>query len=139
MPAKDSIHDQVKQALINDGWRIISEQFSMTYRGTTVWADLAAEKLLAVEKEDQKILVEVKSFTGPSPIRDLEVALGQYQIYLPFLRKLNLEYTLYIAISLTAYETIFQRSAIQMLIDWHKIPLIVVDIQTEEIKAWINS
>lgn len=88
MPAKDIIHDSVKHALIKDGWMITSEQFSLTYRGTTVWADLAAEKLIAAEKGNHKIIVEVKSFIGPSPIRDLEVALGQYQIYLPFLKNL---------------------------------------------------
>ncbi|WP_375339686.1 element excision factor XisH family protein [Okeania sp. SIO2G4] len=47
-----------------------------------LYPDLGAKKLLAAQKEGQKIAVEIKSFLGVSPINDLEQALGQYIIYL---------------------------------------------------------
>lgn len=39
------------------------------------------EKLLAAEKEKEKIAVEVKSFAGVSVVRDLENAIGKYILY----------------------------------------------------------
>ena len=43
--------------------------------------DLGAERLLAAEKGEEKIAVEIKSFRGASDIHDLEVAVGQYVLY----------------------------------------------------------
>lgn len=37
----------------------------------------SAEKLFAAEKEGKRIAVKVKSFLSPSPMKDLEQALGQ--------------------------------------------------------------
>jgi len=42
-----------------------------------LFADMAAERLLAVERGRQKIIVEIKSFVGASPIQDLKLMLGQ--------------------------------------------------------------
>ncbi|MGB3402469.1 MAG: element excision factor XisH family protein [Microcoleaceae cyanobacterium] len=36
---------------------------------------LAAEKPIAAERNQQKIIVEVKSFLSPSPMRDFQTAL----------------------------------------------------------------
>jgi hypothetical protein len=46
-----------------------------------LFADLAAEKPIAAERQGQKIVVEVKSFLSQSPMRDFEMALGQYIVY----------------------------------------------------------
>ena len=43
-----------------------------------LFADLANEKLIAAERQGQKIVVEVKSFLSQSPMRDFEMALWQY-------------------------------------------------------------
>ena len=81
MPAKDIYHDAVKQALVNDGWLILAEDYVLEYGGDKLYADIAAEKTLAAERQGQKIIVEVKSFLGRSFINDLEGAVGQYIIY----------------------------------------------------------
>lgn len=59
--------------------------------------DLGVEKLLAAEKEGQQIAIEVKSFLNPSPVKDLEQALGQYIMYSQVLSKLQ-QNRLYLAI-----------------------------------------
>ena len=138
MSAKDTIHGAVKNALIKDEWLITADPFTIRYEDATVFADLAAERPIAAEKAGHKIIVEIKSFSGPSPMHDLKIAIGQYQIYLPFLQELQVEHKLYIAISDLTYQTLFQRKSIQLLMDWHRLPLFVVDIATEEIITWIN-
>ncbi|MEH2052075.1 MAG: element excision factor XisH family protein [Nostoc sp.] len=75
MPAKDIYHDCVKNALIKDGWKITDDPLSLKIGKKDIFIDLAAEKLLAAEKQGKKIAVEVKSFIGISEVEDLKNAL----------------------------------------------------------------
>jgi hypothetical protein len=138
MSAKDIIHDSVKNALIKDGWTITADPFTIRYEDATVFADLAAERAIAAEKAGNKIIVEIKSFSSPSPLHDLKIALGQYQIYLPFLHELNIDHKLYLAISDLTYDTLFQRKSVELLVEWYKLSLFVVNLASEEIIEWIN-
>ncbi len=78
MPAKDIYHDAVKNALIKDGWKITDDPLILSIGKKDLFIDLGAEKLIAAEKDQQKIAVEIKSFLGNSQVNDLENALGQY-------------------------------------------------------------
>jgi hypothetical protein len=138
MSAKDIIHDSVKNALIKDGWTITADPFTIRYEDATVFADLAAERAIAAEKAGNKIIVEIKSFSSPSPLHDLKIALGQYQIYLPFLHELNIDHKLYLAISDLTYDSLFQRKSVELLVEWYKLSLFVVNLASEEIIEWIN-
>ena len=42
MPARDSIHSLVKQALIKDGWTITDDPFVITYGERFLFVDLGA-------------------------------------------------------------------------------------------------
>lgn len=132
------IHDAVKQALLNDGWIITADPFTIKYEDATVFADLAAERSIAAEKAGNKIVVEIKSFIGQSAMQDFKEALGQYQTYLPFLKELGLEHKLYLAVNDVVYAQFFQRPSIQLLVQWHKLPIMVVNTVEEEIVEWIN-
>jgi len=138
MPKLDIIHNVVKNALIKDGWIITDDPYLIQYRRTTLYADLGAERPIAIEKSGQKLVVEVKSFVGTSKIQDLKEALVQYDIYLYLLEETAPDRKLYIAISETAYKSFFTQDVIQLILNRHQLPLIVVDIETEEIKKWIN-
>lgn len=138
MSARDFIHDAVKNALIKDGWIITDDPFTIQYEDATLFADLAAERTIAAEKAETKILVEIKSFVGPSPFHDLKVALGQYQLYIPLLKTLDLDYKLYLAISDEVYVDTFQRQSFQLIIEWYNLPLMVVNLDLQEIEQWIN-
>ena len=81
MPARDIYHQAVKQALINDGWRIIADPFIIKYEDAELYADLAAEQIIAAELQGKRIVVEIKSFLGKSPMTDFHHALGQYIVY----------------------------------------------------------
>ncbi len=60
MPAKDIFHDNIKNALIKDGWRITDDPLKLQWGNKDLYVDLGAEKLIAAEKENQKIAVEIK-------------------------------------------------------------------------------
>ncbi len=81
MPAKDIYHDVVKNALIKDGWAVTNDPFRLKWGARELFVDLGLSKLIAAQKAEQKIAVEIKSFTNPSSIADLEQALGQYLLY----------------------------------------------------------
>lgn len=138
MSAKDSIHDAVKYALINDGWTITHDPFTIAYGADNVFADLAAERPFTAERGSEKIIVEVKSFTGRSTIQDFKTTLGQYMLYLPAIAKLVPEYKLYVAISEATYYSDLQRDIVRLAVQEYKLPFIVVNIVTQEVIQWIN-
>ena len=59
--AKDIIHDQVKNALIKDGWTITHDPYTLKYGTDNSYPDFAAERTVAAQKGQEKIIVEVKS------------------------------------------------------------------------------
>jgi hypothetical protein len=138
MPKLDIIHNAVKNALIKDGWSITDDPYVIQYRKTVLYADLGAERPIAAERDGQKLVVEVKSFIGASKIQDLKEALGQYDIYRYLLEETSPDRKLYIAISNVAYNTFFTQDVTQLILNKHQLPIIVVDIEIEEIVKWIN-
>ena len=138
MPQQDFYHSTVRNALVKDGWMITDDPYRLDYKGTRIFADLAAERPLAAEKGQRKIVVEIKVFATPSPMTDLEKAIGQYGIYRTFLKRLKLEYELYLAIAQDVYQDFFLRPAVQDIIADHQIWLLVFDPEREEIITWIS-
>ncbi len=138
MPAYDKYHYEVRHALEKDGWTITHDPYVVKYEEVRVQADLGAERLLAAERESQKIVVEVKSFIKPSPIQDMKEALGQYNMYSVYLEEVDPERQIYIAIRRETYERMFRQKAIQVLVQRFHIPLIIVDVEEEEIVTWIK-
>ncbi len=136
--ARDKIHDAVKQALINDGWTILDDPFRIKFEGKMVAADLRAERLIYLTRDNERIVVEIKSFIGRSFIKDLQSALGQYQMYAFFLSASEQTDALYLAVSEAAYEREFTDSAVQKLLAYFQVRLLVVDILNEEITQWIT-
>jgi hypothetical protein len=138
MPKLDIIHNAVKNALMKDGWVITDDPYIIQYRRTTLYADLGAERPIAAERDGQKLVVEVKSFVGSSKIQDLKEALGQYDIYRYLLEETAPDRKLYVAVSAIAFSSFFKQDVIQLILNKHQLPLIVVDTEIEEIRQWIN-
>ena len=136
MPAKDFYHEAVKNALIKDGWVILADPYRIKYKDAELFADLAAEKPLPAERNRRKIVVEIKSFLSPSPMRDFEIALGQYILYRNLINLTEPEYRIYLAIKDTIYVNFFQRDSIQDIVKINQLLLIVVDMEKEEIVQW---
>jgi XisH protein len=127
--AKDIYHNTLKTALEKDGWVITNELFRFTIGSRSIYIDLIAEKLLVAEKEGCKIAVEIKSFVSPSPINDLENALGQYILYRDTLERLEPERILYLAIREEVYTDFFKEEIVQMVVENNHLKLIVFNVQ----------
>lgn len=136
MATTDIIQNAVKNALIKDNWTITHDPYVIKYEEVTLFADLGAERAIAAELAGVKIIVEVKSFVGRSPIQDVKIALGQYDLYQGFLEVLAPERKLYLAISKKIYATLFEQKAIQLIVQRYELPLLIVDIEKEEIVKW---
>ena len=138
MPARDLNHDMVRSALQKDGWTITDDPYVIAYGDLTLFADLGAERTLAAERNGERIVVEIKSFPGPSPVREFQSALGQYELYRSLLELIEAERQLYLAVSDAVYEVFFLREAIQVILRRNSIRLIIVDLAQEEIVQWIK-
>jgi hypothetical protein len=93
-------------------------------------------KLLAAEKEERKIAVEIKSFLGKSDIEDLEKALGQYILYYDVLVEQQPERTLYV-VTLRIFQDLFEEPIGKLLLKNGRVKLIVFDELQEVIIQWI--
>jgi hypothetical protein len=79
--AKDLFHDAVKRGLEKDQWIITDDPLELELEQVTVKIDLGAERLIAAERGEEKIAVEIKSFISTSAISDFHTALGQFLNY----------------------------------------------------------
>ncbi len=138
MPAKDIYHDTVRTALEKDCWEITHDPLVIRWGKRDLYIDLGAEKLIAAERDNQKIAIEIKSFVSKSPIDDLEKALGQYILYYDLLIKLQPERLLYLAIHQEAYVEVFEDPIGQVLLENKRIKLLVFDVIEEVILKWIT-
>ncbi len=137
--AKDIIHQQVKNALIKDGWTITDDPFRVEFEELEIFADLAAERgPIVARKHGQKIIAEIKTFAGRSFIREFQQALGQYDLYLEMLDLAGFEHELYLAISEFVYEEYFQRKGTAIIVQRKHLKIFVVNLKQEEIVTWIK-
>ncbi len=137
MPAKDLYHDAVKNALAKDGWTITHDPLTLRWGKKDLFVDLGAEKLLAAEKGEAKIAVEVKSFLGRSEVADLEQALGQFALYRRILEIKEPGRKLYLAIRELVFNELFEEPIGQLLLDSEMVQIVVFDEDTEEVRRWI--
>jgi XisH protein len=122
MSARDVFHEVVKRALQKDGWRITNDPLSFSVGGVNISIDLAAEKIIAAEREGEKIAVEVKSFLEKSSaISEFHTALGQFINYRGALKRREAERILYLAVPLTTYQTFFQLDFPKEMIEENQI------------------
>lgn len=138
MSAKDRFHDVVKTALTKEQWVITQDPFKFKYGKVDFQIDLGAEKLLAAERENEKIAIEIKSFLNPSAITDFYAALGQFLSYRLALETVDPERILYLAVPLESYQTFFQLEFTQTAIKKYQVFLIIYDPVKEIITQWIK-
>ncbi|MDB9517256.1 element excision factor XisH family protein [Roseofilum reptotaenium CS-1145] len=136
--AKDIYHETVKTALIKDGWTITDDPLRLKFGGRMTYVDLGAEKLLAAEKQGQRIALEVKSFLNASPIKDLEQALGQYILYSQVLEKLELNRKLYLTVPQTVFDDFLTEELPKLIIELNHIQILTFDSELEEVVQWIK-
>lgn len=136
MSAKDIFHDIVKAALQREQWIITHDPLRLKFGDVNFQIDLGAERLIAAERGEEKIAVEIKSFLNPSAITDFYAALGQFLSYRLALLDREPDRILYMAVPLETYQTFFQLDFTQTAIETYQILLIVYDPDNEVIAEW---
>lgn len=136
MAAKDTFHEAVKSALMKDGWTITHDPLHINFAEVDIYIDLGAERLIAAQKEEEKIAVEIKTFLNPSAISDFHTALGQFLNYRFALKADDPERTLYLAVPRETYDTFFMRRFVQLIIQEYQMKLIAYDSVDEVIVLW---
>jgi XisH protein len=137
MSRKDTFHEIVRHALEKDGWKITHDPLMLRYELGNLYSDLGAEKILAAEREGQKIAVEVKSFVRNSAISEFHTALGQFISYRILLSEQYPEYILYLAVPFDAYTSFFATQLAQGIINSQQLKLIVYKPEQEVIEQWL--
>ena len=139
MPAKNIYHDAVVDALKADGWTITDDPLSLKVGDRSLHVDLGAERLpLGAEKGGEKIAVEVQSFTGPSPVADLQQALGQFTMYRLILAAQQPDRALFLAIPRQAYDGILSEELGALVASGADLRLLVFDPTAREVVEWIS-
>jgi XisH protein len=137
--ARDAFYQQVKNALIKDGWRITGDPLTISIsESIKVQIDLAADNAIAAERDNNKIAVEIKSFISGSDISEFHTALGQYLNYRKALEINEPDRVVYLAVPNETYKDFFQLPFVQSMVQDYQVKLIVYNTTKEEIIQWIS-
>lgn len=123
--AKDLYHDNVRLALEKDGWRITHDPYPVKVEDVGYEIDFGAEPLIAAEKEEQLIAIEVKSFVGPSTINEFHRAVGQFNDYSVALEIQDPLRVLFLAIPEDIWFRFFQKRIIQKSLERVRAKILV--------------
>jgi XisH protein len=134
--AKDLFHEAVKNALVKEQWLITADPLKIKIDGVKLEIDLAAEKVIAAEKQGRKIAVEIKSFLNTSAITDFHAALGQFLNYRLALQMTEADRVLYLAVPLETFEEFFQERFVQEAVKLYQLLLVVYDPEKEVVSEW---
>jgi len=133
MTAKDIFHDAVKRAMEKDGWVVTDDPLFIRSLGMEFYIDLAAERIIGLEKRGRKIAVEIKSFIAASAISEFHKTVGQFMNYRLALKNQEPDRTLYLAIPKDTRESFFRIPFVQSAIQEYEMQIIVYDPENEVI------
>lgn len=136
--ARDVYHNNVRQALEKDGWRITHDPYPVSVEEVDYEIDFAAEPLIAAEKEEQLIAIEVKSFLGPSTINEFHRAVGQFNDYSVALEIQDPERILFLAVPEKIWLRFFQKQIIQKSLQRISAKVLVYDPNLNVVVKWIK-
>lgn len=137
--AKDKFHDLVRQALENEGWIITDDPYQVPMGGRKAYIDLGAERwLIGAQRDNVKIAVEIKTFSGVSDLQDLDQATGQFLRYRLALDKQEPDRKLYPAIPAIFFDRFFQETFFLELLEVTGISVLIYDEFNPIIKKWIR-
>jgi hypothetical protein len=138
MPALDHCHFQIARALQKAGWVVSDKPKYVTDEETDTFIVVDIEALnTANGAQARRIYVEVKCFPGHNPTQELYIALGQYFFHRTLLSRQAIALPFYLAVPHTVYDTVFN-AIVQQLCQEQRIMVIVVDVETETIRQWID-
>lgn len=136
MPAKDKYHQQVRRALEKEGWTITHDPYILKMEGVNFPIDLGAEKLIAAEKGNEKIVVEIKSFLSESVPNEFHTALGQYLDYELGLEEQEPDRLIFLAMPDKIHQKIQKIPILVKALNRYNVKIIIFEPTSETIKEW---
>ncbi|MBJ7296288.1 MAG: XisH family protein [Nostocales cyanobacterium LE14-WE4] len=136
MSARDLFHQAVRTALEKQQWLITHDPLELQFEGSKVKIDLGAERLIAAEKGEERIAVEIKSFASNSAVSEFHTALGQFLNYQIMLEETESQRVLYLAVPEETYISFFQTRLARIAVERHKVKMIVYNPVKEVIVKW---
>ena len=136
MSARDLFHQAVRTALEKQQWLITHDPLELQFEGSKVKIDLGAERLIAAEKGEERIAVEIKSFASNSAVSEFHTALGQFLNYQIMLEDTESQRVLYLAVPEETYVSFFQTRLARIAVERHKVKIIVYNPVKEVIVKW---
>jgi glucose-6-phosphate 1-dehydrogenase len=136
MSARDLFHQAVRTALEKQQWLITHDPLELQFEGSKVKIDLGAERLIAAEKGEERIAVEIKSFASNSAVSEFHTALGQFLNYQIMLEETESQRVLYLAVPEETYKSFFQTRLAKIAVARHQLKIIVYNPIMEVIVKW---
>jgi XisH protein len=136
--ARDIFHDAVRHALEKDGWTITHDPLTIILSHTNIQIDLGAERLIAAEKNHERIAIEVKAFNMASFTTAFHQALGQFLNYRLQLGKREPERVLYLAVPKDTFDAYFESELVEDAVNHYAVNFLIYNSQTEEIQLWVK-
>lgn len=137
--ARDLFHLNFREALIKEGWKITHDPLRIPIEVSYLEIDIAAEFILAAEKGEEKIAVEIKSFLNKSFLNNFHEAMGQYLDYKSALEDFDQHRIVFLALSVDTFNhRVFQSKFIQKRLKEEEAKLIIFDPIINEIIKWIK-
>ncbi|MBI5515387.1 MAG: XisH family protein [Deltaproteobacteria bacterium] len=136
MPRRDRVHDAARSALVADGWTITADPLLVAVGRHNLYVDLAAERLLAAERGEERIAVEIKGFSGRSEVADLEQALGQFVLYRGLLARSDPGRRLVLAVPRPVWESLFDSELGRAAREDSALAVMVFDAARAEVWRW---
>jgi len=139
--AKDKIHEIVVNALKKEDWKITKDPLFIEYDidESAFEIDLGAEKLIAAQKGNKRIAVEIKTFAG-SMSYQFHNTLGQFLDYEAALANSpnDNDRQLYIALPEEAHNKLNNITFFRNRIIQFGLRFITIDIENQIIVKWIE-
>ena len=136
--ARDKFHNEVKSALVKDGWQITDDPLYIKVGKIPIQIDIGAEKLIGAERNGEKIAVEIKTFGRASFITALHEAVGKYIVYRTVLKYLESDRILYLALPDDTYAKFGQEPIVKSIFTEYNFKILLYEPTTQIITSWIN-
>jgi hypothetical protein len=132
--ARDKFHQEVRQALVKDGWTITDDPLYIKVGKIPIHIDIGAEKLIGAEKEGEKIAVEIKTFGRASFVTAFHEAIGKYIVY----RSILAYRKIYLAIPEDTYQEFGDEPIVKSIFEEYKFKILIYEPITQLITSWID-
>ena len=93
---------------------------------------------MTAEKGGRRIAVEVQTFAGPSNVRDLQQAVGQYGMCRHVLSRTEPDRELYMAVHEDVADGILAEPLGEAMLADFRVKLVVFDPNTGRVVRWIS-